>query len=208
MSDRADVVTGRRRWGWRAAGALVGMLLMLVGGRVQATTVSGTLITNVVSFVMDSGPTDFVVYKVSYNATAWIEVVNPPSLAMAKYTSWAVASAGTTVKFTVCIVNETDNSVWGVTITDKIPLNMAFIDRDGTWNDSSPYVPDDYYVSYQSPPDIGALPGVTLAWNASEIALMTAGSPAPGDQNVYLRWTLDFVGPVRSACVTYRVTIL
>jgi len=176
-------------------------LAVLASGRAQGATVCGTLITNVVTATLSSGFPDYVLYEVSYNATATVRVLCPATLRFEKYVDWPEACAGTTVRFYVCVVNETNDSVWGATVTDRMPGNMSYVDRDGTWNDAV----GDYYI----PATPGSPPAYVRAWAGSVIPGMTAGDP-PGGQLVplYLRWTIDYVGPKRSACVTYRAVVL
>lgn len=221
MDERGQLnaATGTQGGGWarRAAGVGLGVLLALgAAGRLEATTVCGTIITNVVTATMHSGAPEFVVYEVSYNATATLVVACPPSLRMAKYTNYPVASAGTIVTFKICIHNETNNSVWGVTITDALPRNMVWEGWDGNWTGTYANGADgDFYtpgtgVLADRPVDLET--GGTfdyMASDASEIAAMAPGPPPPGQVGpYYLRWTIPHVGPESSACVTYQARVL
>lgn len=183
----------------------------------HATTVCGTIITNMVSATMHSGPPDFVVFPTPGTAaptfTAVVEVACPPAIHMAKFVNWPTASAGTTVVFRICIINETSDSVWGVTVTDRLPNGMLFRPMDQTWNDGvgagSPYANGNTYQSL-TPPDAGGWPpNPTIAWDTSENPAMNPGTPPDGQgPDMWLRWTVDYVGPMRSACLTYRAEVL
>ena len=181
---------------------LLGLLVALGAGagRAGAATVCGTLITNAVSADMSSGFPDFVAYVVSYSATATVKVLCPANIAFKKYVDWPEACIGTTVRFYVCVQNTMTDSVWGITLTDRLPDGMAFVDREAanTWNSGG-----NYYLPNSS------LPPFAISWGGSIVPLMTNGSPAAGQYvPCYLRWTLDYLGPKRSACVTYRAVVL
>ena len=181
--------------------------------RAEATTVCGTIITNMVSATMHSGPPDFVVYPtpdlqgsgMAPTFTAVVQVACPPAIQMEKFVNWPTASAGTTVVFRICVVNETTDSVWGVTITDKFPSGMIARGTPPiTWSG------ENTYGSFQTPPDVGQPVGPAFAWAKTEIPNMT-GTPAAFNGQVpglYLRWTIEFVGPMRSACVAFQAEIL
>lgn len=203
---------GERGYGAaRRARAWLFSLVFLLGGEAGAMTTCGTVITNVVSATMHSGPPEFVEYAVSYAATAKVVVACPPSLQMYKYTSFSVASSGTTVKFTICVVNETMDSVWGVVVTDRVPDGMAYVDMDTSWA-AGAYgagVTDNYYTPKAM---AGGPPGATISWDsgADFNPYQSGTTPPPAGQGgtIYLRWTLAYVGPVRSACLTYRARVL
>ena len=186
-------------------------LALLLGGNAGAMTTCGTVITNVVSATMHSGPPEFVEYTVSYAATASVVVACPPAIQMYKFTNYSVASSGTTVKFTICVVNETTDSVWGIVVTDRLPDGMAWVDMDQNWapGDYGAGVTDNYYT----PTGLaGGPPGATISWDSgSDFDPYQSGtSPPPAGQSgtIWLRWTLAYVGPTRSACLTYRARVL
>jgi len=135
-----------------------------------------------------------------------VTVACPPAIQMVKFVNWPTASAGTTVTFKICVVNETTDSVWGVTITDKFPSGMM---ARGTPPEN--WAGDNTYASFKVPPDPPG-GGGTLAfrWATSEIPNMT-GMPADFNGQsapLYLRWTIEYVGPMRSACVSYQAEVL
>ena len=180
--------------GERAAAALVAAVLALSCGRAEASTACGTLITNVATATMTSGFPDYVSYEISYNASVMVVVLCPPVVKLSKLASTPLCAAGCTVTFSVCIENQVADTVWGVTMTDVLPGNMAFVDDAG--------IPD-YNTTTVS---LGAIvttnsSAVTGPWGAGE---PTAGQTAAW----YLRWVVPGIGPTKSACVTYSARIL
>jgi uncharacterized repeat protein (TIGR01451 family) len=200
---------------------------MFAAGRAGAMTTCGSLVTNVATATMWSGLPDFVPYEVSYNATAAVRIKCPAALRLAKFADLPyanggdtiVASTGTTVKFTICVINELTFSVWGVTMTDKLPDNVMFVDGDDSWNDALPAGYDNGYGNFYGP-GAGTPPGVTQAgggirWSNNNTWPGTATFPPNGQTGaMYIRWTFPYVGwtggagAMKSACVTFRVKIL
>jgi len=187
---------------WRSVGFAVAIALSvgLAAGRAQAAaTVCGTIITNVATATMTSGFPDFVLYEVSYNATCTVQVLCPPVVALRKFANAAYLSegaAGGTVTFSICIENQTNDTVWGITVTDKLPDNMTFVD-EGFGNDFD-----------LTTPNLG-VPNVVSAATTGGLATAPAGAPPFGQApNYYLRWTYTGIGPAKSACAVYRARIL
>lgn len=187
---RAEGIVGKR-----VAGAVVAAVLALVAGRGLASTACGTLITNVATATMTSGFPDYVAYEISYNASVMVVVLCPPVVKLTKLASTPECAAGCTVTFSVCIENQVADTVWGVTMTDVLPGNMAYVDN---------YPPcPDYNTSLTN---LGAVVPSSAAaiggpWNA--------GGPGAGQTiPYYLRWVVPGIGPAKSACVMYRARIL
>jgi uncharacterized repeat protein (TIGR01451 family) len=164
-----------------------------------ASTVCGTLITNVATATMTSGFPDFVGYEVSYNATCTVLVLCPPVVALKKYANGGMlteAAAGATVTFQICIENQTTDTIWAISVTDRMPDNMTFVSAGG--------VPS----FDQTAPNLGA-PAVVNATTVAGLTAGTVGAPAFGTASpVYLRWTYPGIGPSKSACVVYQAKIL
>jgi uncharacterized repeat protein (TIGR01451 family) len=161
------------------------------GKAAAAATGCGTLITNVATVTMWSGPMDQIGYALSYNVTATVVVICPVT-GLVKYADRGVASAGSTVTFFVCVNNQrltADGSVWNVTITDRMPPGMSFVD----WGTND----------YGGTVSLRAYTGV-LTPGGWTVAAPAAGQGTP----LYMRWRVDMVGPMKSACVTYRARIL
>lgn len=179
----------------RGLGLVVAALLGL-GGVAHGATANGTLITNTATITMWSGPIDQIGYELTYVAEATIRVITPVT-SLLKYADRGTASSGATVTFYICINNErmtADGSVWNVVIIDRMPNGMGFIsanlDNYGTG------------IAAGSPMYGGALGTINTTY--------TAGTNPPVGQiaPLYMRWKMDMVGPMKSACVTFRATVL
>jgi len=163
---------------------------------VQAGAACGSIILNTATVTLWSGPIDQIGFALTYNASAQVTVICPVVLPW-KYADRAVASAGSTVTFWVCVNNmymDVDGSVWNVTMTDRLPYGMG-LDVAGmgsaNWG-------------------VGALVATDMAWSASPAGPWTLWStPPPAGQAapLWLRWRVPRVGPLTSGCVSYRATI-
>ena len=177
----------------RIAGIIAAALLGAgyTGEAVATATSCGTLITNVATVTMWSGPMDQIGYELSYNVTATVRVVCPVT-ALVKYADRDVASVGSVVTFFICVVNDrmtVDGSVWNVTLTDRVPANMEVVG----W-------------SFYGGTMVGAFP----YWNTS-LAVNGWNSSSPATQvgpNIYLRWRFSMIGPMKSACATFQARVL
>ncbi len=180
-----------RKAGLLRAVAAAGLCSVVFSGTAVAATACGTIITNVANTWMWSGPIDQIEFPLTYNVTATVKVICPVT-ALVKYADRSVASAGATVTFYICVDNQrmsVDGSVWNVTMTDRLPDGMGFID----WNTNN----------Y----------GGTVSWSAWSTSLAPGGwssaAPAVGTQDpLYMRWQVASIAPMKSACVTYRATVL
>lgn len=199
--------TGRR--GMRAgrlllAAALAGATLP---GRAVAQTACGSLITNIATATMSSGAPSNVEYSVSYNVTATVLVLCPPVIALRKSSSvngdpLIQCAAGCIVTFQICLENQQfgpNDSVWSVTITDRLPVNMSFVAgpiRDYNTTNPSLGASSPFYAFGATPPGTGWTTGYPTAGQTS--------SPT----TTFIRWVVAGIGPTRSACVTYTARIL
>lgn len=174
----------------RRFGAVMALALALLSpaGRAAAATACGTIITNVATATMTSGFPDFVGYEVSYNATATLIVLCPPVVALRKYANtdygtFAQAPSGGTVTFMICVENQTVTSVWGINITDQLPSNVSWLANGADYN-------------------LTGAPAALGPWIAFSSNNTTWGSGSPAANQgapYYLRWTLEKIGPSKSA---------
>lgn len=187
------------------ATALLG--LATLPGRAPAQTACGSLITNIATATMWDGAPTFTVYTLSYNVTATVLVLCPPVIALRKSSSvngdpLIQCSSGCVVTFQVCLENQQfgpNDSVWSVTITDRLPQNMAIAGpATFNYNTTNPSLGADsaYHAFGATPPGSG--------W--------TAGLPPTGQTSnpttTFVRWVVSGIGPTRSACLTYTARIL
>ncbi len=176
-------------------------------GRAPAQTACGSMITNIATATMWSGAPDFAVFIVSYSVTSQILVLCPPVIALTKSSSingdpLVQCAAGCLVTFQVCLNNQqfaATDSVWEVTITDRIPTNMAF-QAGGAfdYNTTNPSL-GAITFGYAS----GATPPAT-GWTAAYPPLGQTSTPT----TTFIRWVVPGIGPTRSACLTYTARIL
>jgi len=177
------------KWLYGGAAALG---LLMVSGRSFAATADGALITNVACATFSSNQAGTQGFAVSYCATATVLIQNP-CVALQKIANPTVQASGGAVTFTLWVVNcSATSSAWNVTVTDRLPDNTEY---------SNPS-----FVSWAGL----VTPGVWTPSYASTLAAAWAnGSPGDGqDAPYYLRFTLDVLGPSRSAFARFSVDIL
>jgi len=197
--------------------AMLGVVLagLLVAGSARGETAAGTLLTNVVTATMHSGAPDFIVYEVSYNATATVLVLSQPVVRLLKKVLYgdgslpdmaccgaarggAMAAVGATVTFQVCIENQMDQSAWWVTLTDALPANVSYQGMGNGW------VGGAYNTS-------AGAPGLTYAYNTGGAwaDFTPPGGPVAGTVSpLNLRWVVQYIGPAKSACVAFWAKVL
>ena len=164
-------------------------LLALASGRGVASTSDGSLITNIASAtfqVVSGGAVVVAGYTVSYAATRTV-LIQDPCLLLRKAANPTQQVPGSSVTFTVCIVNcSLTGSAFGVTITDQLPTNMTYLAPSySSWGG--------LWVNSSSPDQV--------TWTAGEAP---NGQAAP----FYLRWVLPGVlGIGKSACITYAASV-
>jgi len=113
-------------------------------------------------------------------------------IGVTKLVTPTMLAASQTATYTVCVVNNALNATaWNLVVSDKLPDNMGWVNASlATWA------------------------GAGSAWDLSDSGNGTtwAASPAqpPAGQTspFFLRWTIDKLGPNRSACVSFRMTVL
>jgi len=188
---------------------------VVIAGPARGETVSGTLLTNVVTATMHSGAPGFIVYEVSYNCTATVLVLSAPIVRLVKRVlyadgSWpdvaccgvqrggAYAAVGSTVTFQVCIENQMDQSAWWVTMTDVLPANVSYQGMGTGWAGGA------YETSEGAP-------GLTYAYSTggAYATFTMPGGPAVGTvAPLSLRWVVEYIGPTKSACVAFWAKVL
>jgi len=184
------VGAGKSVTGMAAAAAVV-LALLAAPHRADAMTADGAIMTNTALATYTGIGGVGIVYRVSYLATASVLICNPLIVYVKTATPTMVAPTQTVV-FTVCTINNSvTTSAFNITITDKIPDNMAFF-SGGT-----------------SPAWTYGGTGWTVSYAATLAGPWTAGMPAVGTTNNFLRWVMRIdVGPGKSACVTYTASVL
>ena len=159
----------------------------------QAATSCGAIITNTATITMWSGPIDQIGYEVSYNVTATVKVICPVT-AVLKYARPAEVAASGVTTFYICIDNQrmsADGSVWNVTVTDRLSDGMGFV----------AFNPQSYIIGG------GAI--LTSSYATSLAGPWTVGTPAGGTQDpLFLRWVINYVGTLKSGCVTFSASVL
>ena len=153
-------------------------------------TADGAMITNYAAatgYWGVAGPAFTSRYTVSYNATAGV-LVSCPAIGMTKIVTPTMLAASQTATYTVCIINNSlQASAFNLIVNDKMPDNMAWVTGLTNWAPvGSPWTP--VYSSN----------GTT--WGVAE---PPAGQASPW----FLQWRISPLGPNKSACVTFRMTV-
>jgi uncharacterized repeat protein (TIGR01451 family) len=167
---------------------LVGLVLAAVAaGPVHAMTADGTLVTNVASGTFQSAGA--VKFFITYAATAWVIVANP-NIQVWKSVTPTVQAAGGDVVFQICALNTSaSTSAFNVTLTGQLPSGMSFQAVSSVWN--------------------GGIGAWQITNSNSLSGPWAAGWPAVNTVNpLFLRWTMQVVGPLDSACVSYTARVL
>jgi uncharacterized repeat protein (TIGR01451 family) len=175
-----------------AVWALVAIGLMSVSpGKSFAATADGALITNVACATFSSNQAGTQGFAVSYCATVAIIVQNP-CIALQKVANPTVQASGGLVTFTLWVVNcSCTSSAWNITVTDRMPDNTAY--EPGT------------FLSWPG----NATPGVWTPSYSSNNTTWAGPQPvSPQGAPYYLRYTLDVLGPCKSAFARFSVEIL
>ena len=186
-------VRAGRGWSraWTRGTVLVAALiaLLLVPPSVYATTADGVLLTNLAwaTFKTTAGAGTNITYGVTANV-----LVATPAVALRKTTSATLQAAGGYVTFCLSFSNASGlTSAVNVVVNDRIPANMGWADQFG--------------VSFENDPPNGV---IYPSWSSNNTA-WTGGVPPLGQVNVlYLRWTVNVVGPKQSGYMCYTATIL
>jgi len=161
---------------------------LLAAGVARGMTTDGTMITNVATSTYST--TSGMGFTVSYSVTALAWVANP-CLGLQKVGLPVMQSSGNTVTYTIWVVNcSCTSSAFNVTVTDRLPDNVAYDAWRGAWN--------------------GGSGGTwTASYSPNNASPWTAGNPSAGQTSpFYLRFALNLLGPCASAMETYSVTVL
>jgi len=168
-------------------GLVAGVSLLGVGREASAATADGTIITNVASATFNTA--SLSPYAVSYNATATVIIQNP-CVSLVKTPDVTIQAAGGTVTYTLWVVNCSPvTSAFNITMTDKLPDNVAYDAPRGFWN--------------------GLGGGLWVSSSSSNGTTWPASNPNAGQTaTYYLRFVMPTLGPLQSAYMQYSVKIL
>lgn len=154
---------------------------------------SGAVLTNIASCTFATAPTAPYV-EVSYQVTAKVWVQNPV-VVPTKTATPTLQAAGSEVTFQVCVENTSATaSAFNVFVNDRLPDNMEWAGLATTyWNNSNP-------AGTWSETSSSVFPG----------PYCTAPCPPLSGQDApyYMRWNLNWLGPLKSGCVTFKARIL
>lgn len=187
---------GRTARAWACASVTAAVLLSPAQGWPMAA--DGALLTNIVSATYhgmagypNSGQPYLPKYTMSYLVTANI-LVSCPIVAITKRANVSTQSVDGTVTFEICAINSSmQASAWNIVITDALMDNMSYV--GGSYASWAPPLPSQWTVSSAS---ALAIPFGTTQPNANQVA------------PYFLRWTINTLGPARSACISFQTKVL
>jgi uncharacterized repeat protein (TIGR01451 family) len=166
------------------------MASLLLPGVSRAMTADGAMITNFAAatgYWGVAGPAYTSRYTVSYNATAGV-IVSCPVVHITKMVTPTMLAVSQTATYTVCIINNALNaSAFNLVVNDKMPDNMAWVTGLTNWSTGT---------AWSAP--VFSSNGTT--WGVAE---PPAGQGSPW----FLQWRIGPLGPNRSACVTFKMTV-
>ncbi len=173
-------------------GIMVTLLGLVVAGQAHALATTGVVLTNLASCTFATAPTNTPAISVSYGVTATVLVQNPV-VVPSKTATPTLQAAGSEVTFQVCVVNTSATaSAFNVFVNDRLPDNMEWAGLATTyWNNSNP-------AGTWSESSSSVFPGPYVGTPP------VAGQEAP----YYMRWNLNWLGPLKSGCVTFKARIL
>ncbi len=200
MTGTNENVAGNRRAA-RTICAFALAAALLSPGKGWTMAADGALITNIVAATyhgMAGYPGSGVAgtspyapkYTMSYLATATI-LVSCPVVSITKRANTSVQSVAGTVTFEICAVNSSlQASAWNLVITDALMDNMSYVGGS--------------YASW--------VPGAPSVWtpsSSSSLAIPFGGAQPNAAQTspYFLRWTINTLGPARSACITFQAVV-
>lgn len=183
----------------------VGLVAWLHADEANAASAPGAIITNVAS-VTSWCYGDF---SVSYAATATVKIFDPGNICFQQFATPPDPATGGVVTFSVVMVNTTIDSVWGLTVTSRLPDGMVFNANPGNGGfvpetDSAWNAGNWYGGGTPAPPDV-----VSLGYGSTPAPPMVSGPPPDGQASpLFLKWTVPYLGPARSAAVSYAASVL
>src|SRR5687767_14711163 len=198
MTGTTEKATGSRRAA-RMTCAFALAAALLSPGKGWSMAADGALITNIVAATyhgMAGYPSAVQPYlpryTMSYLATATI-LVSCPVVAITKRASTSVQAVAGTVTFEICAINSSlQASAWNITITDRLMDNMAY--AGGSYLS---------WVPAGSAPWFNTVSANNTTWSGTGVQpVNNQGTP------YYLRWTIDKLGPGRSACISFQTTVI
>ncbi len=166
---------------------LVLAALLFAPQAAKSMAVDGTLMYNAVSATYHGVSGIGAPYSVTYNATAQI-VVSCPVISLRKYSNITVQNVGGAVTFFLCALNDSSQaSAFNVTLRDRMPANVAWLGDYGTWG-----------AAFSQ--ELYSTDGVTYSGD------LVGSPPTAGASPLWFYWALT-IGPERSACIQYAVTV-
>jgi uncharacterized repeat protein (TIGR01451 family) len=156
-------------------------------------TSDGTMITNCAAATAywGMGGMDYTKrYQMTYNVTTQVYVSCPVVIVQKTVAPTTIAIAQTAT-YTICVVNASlQASAWNVTMTDRLSDWMGYAVGIATWAPAG----STWYWTHS---------GNSTTWAA------TNAEPPNGQATPwYMRWMITPLGPGRSACVTFKGTVL
>jgi len=170
------------------ASAVLGVLACFVVGEARATTGTGVVITNIASatFMSPRGSG----FSLTYVVTETVLVMNP-AMALTKSVSPVVQASGGEATFVLSVRNlSAGSSAFNVTITDRLPVNMEYVNP-----------------SFVGWPGISG--GSWAAWYSYDNMAWIPGEPADGQPApLYIRWILNLIGPNASGLIEFKARVM
>jgi hypothetical protein len=181
---------------------VVGLFVLGMGAsRARALATSdGTLITNVATATFGSMATlptvgwGGVNFEVSYAATQTV-LVATPTIALQKTSQPSIECSGGTITFCIWAVNlSTQTSAFNVYVQDRYPPLVGYVVGQQTWALGT--VGGTIFTNWGNGP-AQRFPGEP-----------PAGMDAASAAGYYLRWTINTIGPGKSALMCYKAALL
>jgi uncharacterized repeat protein (TIGR01451 family) len=179
------------------AGIFLFAVAVLISGGAKATTISGTIITNVATASYYGGPYPTPVsYSASYATSAYVLVAGP-DIQLLKSTDPTIACSGGTVTFCVWARNNSAyTSAFNVILEDKFPVGFSYIAGQELWPVAN------IMIGYMTTAGV-CPPSCADNWGDEP----PTGQDAIGG-GLWLKWTVDELGPNRSAMMCFKMILL
>jgi len=158
---------------------------------VRATTVEGSLLTNLASMTLSSA--ERTVWDVTYCATARVLVV-VPVIQLQKRASAPTSCSGETVTFCIYAVNTSPyTSAFNISLDDVLSTMMVYVGASGTTNT---WTAGSTVAKGRGRSDFPPV----FDW---------ANEPSDGQGAPYsVRWLINYIGPSKSAMMCFQMKVL